>query len=107
MDLIVIPRLGELLKEKNLTQTQLSEMTGIPQGTISKFDKNKQHQDIHLFLIANALKITINDLFYVIDVSNGIHAKLAKAITEYVISNYSYEYLQKLKETVESLSKNK
>ncbi|WP_425278877.1 helix-turn-helix domain-containing protein [Caldifermentibacillus hisashii] len=31
-----ISRLGELLKEKNLTQTQLSEMTGIPQGTIAE-----------------------------------------------------------------------
>lgn len=51
--------------------------------------------------------MSFHNAVFVIDVSNGIHAKLAKAITEYVISNYSYEYLQKLKETVESLSKNK
>lgn len=65
MKITVIPRLGEILKERNMTQTQLSELTGIPQGTISKFDKNKQHQDVHLFTISRELNIPIEDLFTV------------------------------------------
>jgi transcriptional regulator with XRE-family HTH domain len=61
----VIPRLGEILKERNLTQKQLSEMTGISQPVISRFDKNTQHLDVHLVTIARTLNISIDDLFYV------------------------------------------
>jgi transcriptional regulator with XRE-family HTH domain len=57
------PRLRELLKERGLTQGQLSEMTGIPQASISRFDKNEQHLDWHLFSIAKALNLCIEDLF--------------------------------------------
>jgi transcriptional regulator with XRE-family HTH domain len=62
---IVTPKLGKILKERNMTQTQLSELSGVPQGTISKFDKNKQHTDWHLVAIAKALNISIDDLFEV------------------------------------------
>lgn len=62
---IVVPRLMEILEEMKMTQTQLADMTGIPQGTISRFDKNGRHVDWHLFAIANALGISIADLFIV------------------------------------------
>ena len=62
-EFIVKPKLNKILKERNMTQTQLSQITGIPQGTISKFDRNKQHIDVHLFTIADALKIGVEDLF--------------------------------------------
>ena len=62
---IIRPRLNKILKERNLTQVQISKMTGIPQGTISKFDRNKQHMDVHLFSLARALNINIEDLFHV------------------------------------------
>lgn len=64
MNMVTIkPRLRELLKERGLTQGQLSEMTGIPQASISRFDKNEQHLDWHLFSIAKALGISVEKLF--------------------------------------------
>lgn len=59
----VTPRLGQILKQKGMTQTQLSELTGIPQGTISKFDRNRQHQDVHIVTILKILDLTIDELF--------------------------------------------
>jgi len=61
----IIPRLNEILKERKMTQIELSQLTGIPQGTISRFDRNKQHYDEHLVLISKALGITIEDLFHI------------------------------------------
>lgn len=46
-----------------MTQNDLSEMTGITQPVISRFDKNEQHRDIHLFAISRALGLKIDDLF--------------------------------------------
>jgi len=63
--LTIKPRLRELLKERGLTQGKLSEMTGIPQASISRFDKNEQHLDWHLFSIAKALGVSVADLFKV------------------------------------------
>jgi transcriptional regulator with XRE-family HTH domain len=53
------------LKERGITQSELSEKAGIPQGSISRFDKSKQHTDTHLFAIAYALNLKIEDLFEV------------------------------------------
>lgn len=63
--LVVTPRLGAILKERGLTQTELSSMSGVPQGSISRFDKNNRHEDAHLFAIARALGISVEDLFTV------------------------------------------
>ena len=46
-----------------MTQMQLAELTGISQGVISRFDRNRQHVDSHLFAIADALEIKIEELF--------------------------------------------
>lgn len=59
----VTPRLMTILKEKSLTQVQLSELSGVPQGSISRFDKNEKHLDWHVFAIAKALNINVADLF--------------------------------------------
>ncbi|WP_025685300.1 helix-turn-helix domain-containing protein [Paenibacillus maysiensis] len=59
----VKPNLLPLLKKKGIIQLQLSEMTGIPQGSISRFDKNSRHESWHLFAIAKALDVMIEDLF--------------------------------------------
>jgi len=40
-------------------------MAGIPQTAISRFDKAGQHKDEHLFLIARALGISVEELFIV------------------------------------------
>lgn len=64
----ITPRLNEILKERKMTQIELSQLTGIPQGTISRFDRNKQHYDEHLILISKALGISIEDLFHIEEV---------------------------------------
>ncbi|MEI7027172.1 helix-turn-helix domain-containing protein [Paenibacillus sp. y28] len=65
--MIVKPRLGEILKERDMTQTALAEKAGIPQAAISRFDKSGQHKDEHLFLIARALGLGVEELFEVED----------------------------------------
>ncbi|WP_339273764.1 helix-turn-helix transcriptional regulator [Paenibacillus sp. FSL W8-0426] len=63
MNIVVTPRLGEILKERGLTQTWLSEVSGVPQGSISRFDKNNRHEDVHIFAIARALNVAVDELF--------------------------------------------
>jgi DNA-binding XRE family transcriptional regulator len=65
--LIVTPKLMAVLKEKGITQMQLAEMSGVPQGSISRFDKNERHVDWHMFAIARALDLSVNDLFIISD----------------------------------------
>lgn len=62
----VKPRLLEILKERDLTQTQLAESASIPQAAVSRFDRSKQHSDVHLFAISRALGISIEELFEVV-----------------------------------------
>jgi transcriptional regulator with XRE-family HTH domain len=59
----VRPNLMSLLKEKGITQMELSKLSGVPQGSISRFDKNSRHEDEHVFSIADALGVTIDKLF--------------------------------------------
>ncbi|MGG3694309.1 helix-turn-helix domain-containing protein [Heyndrickxia ginsengihumi] len=61
----VKPRLLEILKERDMTQTELSNLSNVPQSAISRFDKNKQHMDQHLVAISKALDLNIEDLFYI------------------------------------------
>ncbi|MGG3622837.1 helix-turn-helix transcriptional regulator [Bacillus gobiensis] len=64
----VKPRLGEILKERNLTQTELAKLSKVPQSAISRFDKNEQHKDLHLVSISKALKLkSIDELFDIRD----------------------------------------
>jgi transcriptional regulator with XRE-family HTH domain len=65
--MIVKPKLMAVLKERGLTQTQLSELSGVPQGSISRFDRNDRHVDAHVFAIAKALDVKVEDLFEVTD----------------------------------------
>jgi len=59
----VKPKLGKILKERGITQMELSHMSGVTQGSISRFDLNSRHQASHLFSIASALDLKIEDLF--------------------------------------------
>lgn len=61
--IIVTPQLGKILKSRDMTQVEISNLSEVPQSAISRFDKNKQHSDIHLFSIAKALNIRVEDLF--------------------------------------------
>ncbi|MEH7246477.1 helix-turn-helix transcriptional regulator [Neobacillus niacini] len=65
MIITVKPRLSAILKEREITQMQLSEMSGVPQGSISRFDRNDRHVDAHVFALAKALDVKVEDLFQV------------------------------------------
>ncbi|MED5098514.1 helix-turn-helix transcriptional regulator, partial [Bacillus siamensis] len=45
MKLNATPRLNAVMKAKGWTQVRLSEASGVPQGSISRFDKNSRHED--------------------------------------------------------------
>ncbi|MNW38787.1 Helix-turn-helix domain protein [compost metagenome] len=59
----VRPNLMPLLKELGITQQELSKKSGVPQGSISRFDKNSRHEANHLFSISHALGMPIEKLF--------------------------------------------
>lgn len=63
----VRPRLNSILKERNITQMQLAEISGVPQGSISRFDKNERHVDWHVFALAKALGVSVDYLFVISD----------------------------------------
>ncbi|WP_342541013.1 helix-turn-helix transcriptional regulator [Heyndrickxia sp. FSL K6-6286] len=65
LEVKVKPNLMNVLKAKGMTQVQLSELSGVPQGSISRFDKNNRHVDSHIFAIAKTLDVNISDLFEV------------------------------------------
>ncbi|UZN57039.1 hypothetical protein [Bacillus paralicheniformis] len=41
------------------------EASGVPQGSISRFDKNERHLDWHVFAIARTLGVNVEELFEV------------------------------------------
>jgi transcriptional regulator with XRE-family HTH domain len=59
-----VPRLKGILQERGMTQEQLAELADIPQGSISRFDNNQSHKADHLFSIAHALGVKVEDLFH-------------------------------------------
>lgn len=61
----ITPRLTEILRERQMTQSFLANKAKIPQAAISRFDKSASHSDIHLIAISRALNITIEELFHV------------------------------------------
>lgn len=63
MKLNATPRLHAVMKAKWWTQVRLSEASGVPQGSISRFDKNNRHEDWHVFSIAKALGVKVEELF--------------------------------------------
>lgn len=66
MNVKVTPRLGKLLKGRGMTQKELEALSGIPQVTISAFDKRKLHADAHLFALKAALGLaSVDELFEV------------------------------------------
>jgi putative transcriptional regulator len=65
--MILKVRLDEILKERNMTQKKLAEISGLRENTISEITKNIRESvnRKHIGKIANALEIKeINELFY-------------------------------------------
>lgn len=57
-------RLKEILEEKNMTLTDLSEKTGIEKGNLSAISNNKKNPTMEtLKKIADALEINLVELF--------------------------------------------
>ncbi|MBK4202683.1 XRE family transcriptional regulator [Bacillus subtilis] len=67
MKLKATPRLHAVMKDKGWTQVRLAEASGVPQGSISRFDKNTRHEDWHVFSIAKALDVEVDELFEIED----------------------------------------
>lgn len=63
----VRPRLKELMKADGWTQTRLSEASGVPQGSISRFDSNGRHEDWQVVAIMRAGGWKYEDLFEIDD----------------------------------------
>ncbi|SDY88536.1 helix-turn-helix domain-containing protein [Thermoactinomyces sp. DSM 45892] len=57
------PILGAVLKARGLNQDELAAAAGIPQGTISRFDKLERHTDEHIAAITAILECKYEDLF--------------------------------------------
>lgn len=89
IELIVVPKLNKILKERKMTQSQLAELTGITQASISRFDRNKQHLDVHLFSISKTLGISVEDLFDIKIVEKGT-ADAMSELTEQNVTDYKY-----------------
>lgn len=65
MGLNVRLKVRELLNERNMTQSRLSEISGVPPATLSDIvnDKRSSVNKIHLVRIAEALRVkNINEL---------------------------------------------
>lgn len=71
MRLKVTPRLIAVMKEKGWTQARLAEASGVTQGSISRFDKNTRHEDWHVFSIAKALGVEVDELFEIEETEEG------------------------------------
>lgn len=58
-------RLAELLKEKNWSQMNLAELSGVPQSVVSRYCRGASTYSIdYLFAIKEALELdSIDDLF--------------------------------------------
>lgn len=63
--ILVKPRLAEVLKSKGITQLEASELSGIPQSAISRFDRQESHKDEHVASLIHAIGCTYNDLFQI------------------------------------------
>ena len=59
-------RLRELRKEKNMTQEELSEKSGVSRAIIWRLEQDENHNATSktLFRIAEALGVTVDSLFY-------------------------------------------
>lgn len=63
MEIKFAERLRELMEEKNVNQTQLSEKTGIPQGRISKWMSGENYPSLEgLWKIADYFDISLDIL---------------------------------------------
>jgi len=51
-------RLKELRKEKGLTQVELSQLSGVPQNQISRFEKGMSMNEEYIIIFAKTFKVS-------------------------------------------------
>ncbi|MGM7724384.1 helix-turn-helix domain-containing protein [Metabacillus sp. Hm71] len=61
----VTPKITEILSERNISQKQLAEMTGLTEATISRFKKQDRFDIATLVAVSRALNLSIEDLFHI------------------------------------------
>lgn len=67
----VVNRLKELRARHNLNQQKLADMVKVSRQTILSIEKGNYHPSIFLALnLAKALKVDVNELFYLEDDNN-------------------------------------
>lgn len=65
----VTTKLPDILKERGISQKELAEMTGLTAATISRFKKQDRFDIATLVAVSNALDMTIEELFYIEEVT--------------------------------------
>ncbi|MCY9026525.1 transcriptional regulator [Priestia megaterium] len=65
MNYDVKPRLGEILKERELRQKDLAKMSNLTEATISRFERQSRYEISTLVAISKALDLSIEDLFVI------------------------------------------
>lgn len=69
-------RIKEVRKSKGLSQAKLSKLVGITRSTISCIETNTTITNvINALKIAQALKVRVEDIFFINYVQHDIHAK--------------------------------
>lgn len=69
---------------RNITQVELSEMTGISQQLISSYELEKNIPLIdNAKIIADALGVTVDELIVIKDAKEKIADKLSRMVNEY------------------------
>lgn len=63
------PQLNWIMKQRGITQKELTGLSGVPQPFISRFDKAEQYNIHNLLSIAKALNVSVEELFIVEDES--------------------------------------
>lgn len=74
----IVTRINEIMNEKKLTQQQVADITGIPQGRISNI-LNGQFRGISEFRLLSCLSLLGNDLEIKIIPTSGEHGKIVFA----------------------------
>lgn len=65
MKIRVTPALERARKDAGLTQAELAEKAGVPQASVSRFDRASQGNYANLIAIARALNVPVEALFII------------------------------------------
>ena len=77
--------LKRIRKEKKLTQQELSQLSGVPQQTISRYEKGSRNADSeNLKKLALALKVSADDLLGITEQVREFQRIQSKLVSELI-----------------------